>query len=233
MNSIKILLVLEIIFVSNLFSQDKVQLNTNVDLVSRYIWRGIDVASTPSVQPSLGLAYSNFMVGLWGAYTLSNQTSSSDEIDIWISYNLKVGEFIISPLITDYYYPNSGKRLFDFNEGKGAHLLEAGLKLSKEAFPIIVSGYYNFYNEPGNNTYFEISYTANVNEFKVDSFIGAAGGSKSNSLFYNTENFNVINIGMKITKPLFVTGKFTIPVFASVIFNPRNEIANVIAGITL
>ncbi len=233
MKSIKILLLLQIIFITNLFSQYKVQLNTNVDLVSRYIWRGIDVASTPSVQPSLAVSFSNISLGFWAAYTLSNQKSSSDEIDIWLSYNLKIGEFIISPLITDYYYPNSGKRLFDFDDENGAHLLEAGLKISKEDFPIIVSGYYNFYNEPGNNTYFEISYSANVNELKFDSFIGATGGSKSNSLFYNTENFNVINIGMKITKPLFITDKITIPVFASIIFNPRNEIANVVAGITL
>ena len=79
---------------------------------------------------------------------------------------------------------------------------------------------------------FEIFYSIYIDQIKFDSFIGAAGGSKKNSLFYNSENFNVINIGIKATKQITISDGFILPVFASIVFNPRNEIANVVAGIS-
>ncbi len=213
--------------------QTSFEISPNVDFVSRYIWRGFDIASTPSIQPSIGFAYHNFTLGFWGAYTFSNQESASDEIDIWLSYDIKLGNIIAAPIITDYYYPNSGSKLFNFDNENGAHLLETGLILSGENIPISVSAYYNFYNDPGNNTYFEIAYTAEVSDITFDSFIGAAGGSKKNSLFYNTENINVINVGLKATKYIKVSDALKLPVFISFIVNPRNEKAYLAAGFSL
>ena len=223
-----------IIFLSTFsIAQEKFNVSQTIDLVSRYIWRGIDIASTPSAQPSISLSFQNVTLGFWGAYTLSNQTSASDEIDIWFSYNFNLRGVIITPLVTDYYYPNGGRSFFNFKDGTGAHLLEAGLKLYKENFPVIISGYYNFYNDPGNNTYFELLYSAIINEIKLDSFLGIAGGSKENSLIYNTENINFINIGIRVTKSLVISEEINIPIFVSFIINPRNEKGYITAGLSL
>jgi hypothetical protein len=226
-----IIFFLVIIIVSSVKAQE-VTISPTVDLVSRYVWRGQDIASTPNIQPSIGLTFQNMTLGVWGAYTLSNQASASDEIDFWLSFNLALSNILLTPIITDYYYPNAGRRFFNFEDGTGAHLLEAGLKLSAENFPLTIAGYYNFYNEPGNNAYFELNYTTTINEIQVEPFIGAAGGSKENSLFYNTENFNVINIGIKATKSIDVSDEINLPVFVSFIVNPKIEKGFIVAGIT-
>ena len=64
-----LLLGITILYTSTIFAQD---LNLGADFVSRYIWRGLDVASTPSLQPTIEYNNSGLNVGLWGAYTLSN-----------------------------------------------------------------------------------------------------------------------------------------------------------------
>ncbi len=227
------ILILLLILSTSAFSQDKFTVSPNIDLVSRYVWRGIDVASTPSAQPYIIFSYTNFNIGLWGAYTLSNQTASSDEIGTWLSYNLELGRVNIAPIITDYYYPNAGKSFFNFDAVTGAHLLEAGLIIGANDIPIMLAGYYNFYNKAGNNTYIELTYNTKINDINFNIFFGASGGSKENSLFYNTENFNVLNIGIKATKDILFSKDVTMPVFVSFIVNPRIEKAYLVAGLTL
>ena len=68
--------------------QEAPEVCLGVDLVSRYIWRGINVGDAPSVQPSLSLEVRGFEIGAWGAYSLSNKdlprgtrsTSGSDTV---------------------------------------------------------------------------------------------------------------------------------------------------------
>ena len=69
-------------------SGDDISVSTSVDFYNRYVWRGIDIATTPSIQPTVALDCGGFEFGIWGAYTLSNQASESDEIDFWLSYRL-------------------------------------------------------------------------------------------------------------------------------------------------
>jgi len=61
-------------------AEDGISVNTSVDLYNRYIWRGLDIANTPSIQPTLSVTYGGFEFGTWGAYTLSNEASGADEI---------------------------------------------------------------------------------------------------------------------------------------------------------
>ena len=49
------------------------ELSVGTDIVSRYIWRGIDLGgNTPSIQPTLEFSTGGFAVGFWGAYSLSD-----------------------------------------------------------------------------------------------------------------------------------------------------------------
>ncbi len=69
-----------------------------LDLVSRYIWRGFDLLpeNHPAVQPSLtvDLGESGFSLGLWSSFALAErgEFKYSDEIDLTISYDFKVPE---------------------------------------------------------------------------------------------------------------------------------------------
>ena len=223
-------------------AQEKVDITVSVDYFNRYVWRGLDIANTPSLQPTLSLGFDGFETGIWGAYTLSNQQSESDEIDFWIGYTHEIENAIsISAVITDYYFPNVGIDFFNFNNDDdeledgtpdpGAHTLEAGLSLTgPESFPVTVSGYINFYNDAGNNTYFQIDYPVKINETDLNIFMGATGGSEDNSGYYGTDDLQVINVGVQASREIMVTESFSVPLNISFIVNPNAEISYLVAG---
>ena len=110
------------------------------------MWRGLDIANTPSIQPSLSIEHSGFEFGIWGAYTVSNDASESDELDFWLSYTRGFENGASLTLIaTDYYYPNVGIKFFNFNthddvddEGHpdpGAHTVEVGASVTGPKIP--------------------------------------------------------------------------------------------------
>lgn len=223
-------------------AENEVSVNTSVDFYNRYVWRGLDIANTPSIQPALSLGYSGFEIGIWGAYTLSNEMSESDEIDFWCSYTqeFECGASVTA-MITDYYFPNAGIDFFNFNnydatddEGEpdpGAHTLEAGLSITGPAsFPITVSGYINFHNDEGNNTYFQVDYPVMISETELNLFCGFTGGSEDNPDYYGTDEFAFINVGVSVARDIAVTESFTIPLTVSFIVNPDAEISYLLAG---
>lgn len=209
------------------FAQD---VNVGADIVSRYIWRGLNIADSPSLQPTLNISDSNFEVGFWGAYTLVGDRSYSDEIDAWIgySYENKLGEFSFT--IIDYYFPNAGKKLGNLKNVDGAHTLEGIISYSG---PFSLSFGFNFYNDPGNNIYLEIGYPFQINDISVNLFLGATPGSDNNPDYYGTDNLSVINTGVKVSKEIKITEEFALPVFSSLTINPRLSIAYLVFGISL
>ena len=222
----------------------QVTVNSGVDFYNRYVWRGLDIAKTPSIQPSLSLAHGGLELGVWGAYTLSNETSESDEIDFWLSYAIALRNGAsIQLLATDYYFPNAGIDLFNFNNhdamiddtipDPGAHTVELGLAVTgPEAFPLTLSAFVNVYNDAGSNTYFQLDYPLSVGETELGLFCGAAGGSKDNPGYYGTENFNVINIGVSAARSVAVSESFSLPLTVSVIINPHEEISHLVVGMS-
>ncbi|MCP4726898.1 MAG: hypothetical protein GY863_17795 [bacterium] len=207
--------------------------NAGVDIMSRYVWRGMDFGNCPSLQPGLSFSYGNFEAGFWGAYTFTDDASGADENDIWMSYTVELPNSVsISALVTDYYFPNAGVNFFNYNnhddpEGSGAHTLEAGLSISgPETFPISVSGYVNFHNDAGNNVYFEVSYSFPA----LDLFIGGTPGSTENPGYYGAEDFSIINIGVSASKDLKMSKEFSLPLSFSWVVNPRLEASYLVVG---
>jgi hypothetical protein len=225
-------------------AQDKVSVNTGVDLYNRYVWRGLDIASTPSVQPSIALDYAGFEFGTWGAYTLSNEASGSDEIDFWLSYTGSFAEGASYTLMAiDYYFPNAGIKFFNFNNhdavsddsipDPGAHTIELGLSITgPESLPLTFSAYFNIYNDAGSNTYFQIDYPFSVNETDMNLFCGVAGGSEDNPNYYGTEKLNAINIGVSAGRELTISDSFSLPLTLAFIVNPQAEISYLLAGLS-
>lgn len=225
-------------------AEDGISVNTSADLYNRYIWRGLDIASTPSIQPSLSVVNGGFELGTWGAYTLSNEASDADEIDFWLSYTHPFSNGVsISAVVTDYYFPNSGIKFFNFNNhdvviddtipDPGAHTIEIGFSITgQESFPITFTGYLNVHNDAGSNTYFQLDYPVTVNETNLNFFFGAAGGSKDNAGYYGTDKFAVINLGVTVVREIKVSESFSLPFTVSLIVNPRAEISYLQTGIS-
>ncbi len=228
-------------FTTILSAQD-LSIFANADIVSRYIWRGINVNDAANIQPALTFSVSGFSIGMWGSYCLSHNllnNSLEHELDSWCSYTYALENGMNFGLIlTDYYFPNAGIKWGNFNnynnpKGAGAHTIEPGffIKLSN-SLPLLFSGFINVHNDAGNNTYFQVDYSTFVSEFPLTIFLGAAGGSKKNPNFYQTEKFNVTNVGIKATKSIKITDEYSLPVYVTFLINPRTEISYLVFGLT-
>jgi hypothetical protein len=233
-----ILLIIGFLSGINLQAQEKFGVEAGAGIVSRYNWRGIDFGNSPAFQPSLTANYYGFQLGVWGSYTFNETASVSNEIDTWLSYSFKIYSVSVTAILTDYYFPSSGSRFGNYNdfddpEGAGAHTLESGLSIGSESFPLTFSAFYNFYNDAGNNTYFQLDYSFNVNNYGLNLFCGATAGSKDNPAYYGSDKFNVINVGVKATKSIKITDNFDLPVFVVYGINPRVDQAFMVLGITL
>jgi len=239
---ILILLVSMTALAATAFAGEPITVGTSADFYSRYVWRGIDIAATPSLQPSMAVDYCGFEFGVWGAYTLSNQSSESDEIDFWLSYTHDIDRGAsVTAIVTDYYFPNAGIDFFNFNNydamkndtipDPGAHTLEVGLSVTgPETFPITLSGYVNVYNDAGSNTYFQADFPVALNETGLTFFCGAAGGSKDNPDYYGTDEVAAINVGVTAERSIDVSETFSLPLSVSLIVNPKAEITYLVAG---
>jgi len=227
-------------------SAQNVLVNLNADLVSRYIWRGLNVNDQPNIQPAITFKLSNLQFGFWGSYGLSHTNttdefhSTSHEIDAWISYSFTIENYAnVTAIVTDYYYPKAGISIGNFNNydnknGPGAHVIETGVSIGgPESFPLTISGYLNVYNDAGSNAYFQVDYSTKIEDFDLGFFIGASPGSKDNPAYYGTDKFNLINIGFKASKQIKITEDFSLPVYCSYVLNPRAEISCLIFGISL
>lgn len=222
------------------YNDSPVSIDMGVDVVSRYVWRGLNVNDAPNIQPAISFTYTGFTLGLWGSYALTADSDHpfNSEIDLYTGYSIITGAGTFSILVTDYYFPDAGYKLGNFNnyndpDGAGGHLIEAGLTYQlPESFPLSISGYYNVYNDAGKNTYFQLSYPFNINNFSLTIFTGAAGGSSENPAYYNSSKFAVINAGFTLNKDIKITDNFILPVFSSFIINPRSEQPFLIFGIS-
>lgn len=238
------ILFLTIIICATQLQSQNFSVSAGADLVSRYIWRGINMNDVPNIQPALSLKYKSLQLGFWGSYSLSHLNSTdqhyatSQEIDTWMSYSFELkNTATFSLLLTDYYYANAGIKAGNFNnydntKGPGAHLLEAGIIYSGgNSLPVSVAAYYNVYNDKGNNTYFQIDYYTLIENVGINVFAGASSGSTKTPGFYGTENFNVINFGIKATKQIKVSEALTVPAYCTYVLNPRIEASYLVFGI--
>ncbi|MBE0539191.1 MAG: hypothetical protein IH620_05715 [Ignavibacterium sp.] len=237
----KLLTMLFICIAGISFAQD-LSLSAGADVVSRYIWRGINVNDAINIQPALSLSVSGFSFGFWGSYSLSNNSNENiygQEIDTWLGYSYAFENGMsIGAIVTDYYFANAGIKWGNFNnyddpDGPGAHTIETGLLLrGPDSFPISLSGFINVYNDAGSNTYFQVDYPATVADVPLNFYVGASGGSEENPGYYGTETFNVINVGVKATKSVKITEDYSLPVSVTFIINPRAEISYLVFGLT-
>jgi hypothetical protein len=100
---LSIFLLLVVLFITNASAQEKkckfpFKLNVSADIMSRYVWRGMDYGSSPSIQPTLSFNLGGFELGYWGAVAIA---SNYIESDLYLKYTLKG----FTLCLTDYYIP--------------------------------------------------------------------------------------------------------------------------------
>jgi hypothetical protein len=205
-------------------NQDSVKstINMGVDLMSRYIWRGLDFGASPSIQPYIEYANKcGFTVGYWGAMSTRGNYS---EVDLYAKYTIK-GFSIIG---TDYFFPSDGVpespslKYFNYKKSTTGHLLEGSLQYKGGPISLLVGT--TFYGADLDSkgaqrysTYAEVGYSFNCCGTKFDSFIGM---TPTQGLYGNSAG--VVNLGLTTYKAVKISDKFDLPVKASLITNPQN-----------
>lgn len=222
----------------------KAKLDISADIMSRYIWRGLNLGgSSPSIQPGMEFSCGNFVAGAWGAYSFGNAITSQ-EADLYLSYTI-ADKFSLS--VTDYFFPKEDtlNHYFNYEEDKTNHIIEFSAKFSgTEKLPLSLMVATNVYGADarknnGDNqfsTYVELGYNFKVKETGCSAFIGFTpnnpDGSKGETGFYSP-GAGVINLGLTANKEIKITDSFSLPVNASIITNPQAENIFLVFGISL
>ena len=211
-------------------AQDEVETTVAADVVSTYVWRGMECGSA-AIQPTLGISYKGLSLSAWGSYGLVD-TNDAKEFDLTLAYS--TGGFNIG--ITDYWFNTPEERYFLYDANKTSHIFEANI--GYDFGPAAIQWFTNFagndgYNKDGKRAY--SSYVELSAPFKLASvdWSAAVGAVPYATDFYGVDGFAVTNVSLKATKDIKVTDSFSIPVFAQVAANPSTEKAYLVFGFTL
>ncbi len=232
-------------------AEENSQIKVTADVVSSYVWRGIlsTAKSTPNFQPSLSYCYKGLELGTWAS---TDFIGSYKEIDLYISYS----KSLFKVTLTDYNW-NFKTPYFNFKNKETDHILEGTLAYNGVgSFPFTVSvatmfygadktyeNSYQYTDTNGNtviggqnpdkqnySTYIELSYPVKSISFFLgftpsDGYYGDSYGNRS--------GFSLVNLGLSGNRSINITDKFSLPVKATLGFNPQKEDAYLVFTLTL
>ena len=218
------------------------EVSLGADIVSRYIWRGIDYGDQINIQPSLAVAFDNVEVGTWASYSLSSVGGGPAfaEQDFYISTTAGPVSFGI----TDYYYPilndseNSDFLNFD-DDYEGAHTFEAFVQLAPEQVPFSLLVATSFYNATDYPTYVELGTGFELGGVEWGAAAGAVfaidppEGTAGSPFYGTTDDAALINLSLGAGKDIPITDAFSLPVSAALIVNPYVERRFLVFGVSL
>lgn len=215
------------------------------DLMSRYIWRGIDFGNSPAIQPNIAFTWQGLCVGAWGSYSISPALDYNGglgtyaETDFYISYTHQYFTLMFFDFfLPNPYTPNFNNKYYDFDNVSTGHAVEASLSFNgTETFPMQLMVGTLIYgadkNDKGENnfsTYAEVNYNFALKSMKMNlkPFVGA---SFKESNWYG-EKPGVINMGLTAKKELPITSVYSLPLQLSLITNPNAQTMYFVFGIT-
>lgn len=230
MKTMKVLAICAIAMLS--VTSAKAQFTTGADVVSSYIWRGIPQDATlggnPNIQPSLSYTIGGLSIGSWASGSFIGTVK---EVDLYATYTITPA-FAIT--LTDYNYNFSAQpKYFDYSAATG-HIAEATVTYTGAAFSgsinTMLAGADKKPSDATKNafsTYAEVGYQISP---AAKAFVGC---SLMESASYGTTGFGVTNLGLKVSKSIVISDKFSLPVYGIVGANPYSQNAFFVAGVTL
>lgn len=190
------------------------------DVVSSYVWRGLELDNSPAIQPALSYTFagSGIVVGAWGSYSVSESNGSRyKEVDLYAT--VPVGPFNLT--LTDYYVPADGNtKSFDFSND-GPNVVEVSVSYAKDDLSLLAA-----INVAGNDTtpgyknakYFEAGYKF----YDKDGYTAKGVVGVGDEDYYGDEegdNIALVNTGISVSKDRYT---------ASYIYNPDTEASNLV-----
>lgn len=183
------------------------------DFVSSYIWRGSKMGNGPAIEPTVKFTAGGFTLGAWGNYCFSD--NEADETDFYAFYDF--GKVNLG--FSGYYFV--GDSFFKTEN----HAFEVNGGISLGNFSLSANYIFNKgAGSKGGDTYVEASFTAG----SINIFAGAGNG-----WYTPNTNFNLCNIGLRVSRDIAITDRFTLPISGSLILNPTTEQLFLVAAFTL
>ena len=181
------------------------------DVVSRYVWRGTQFGSGVHVQPYMSYTTGNLEVGAWGSFGLANDGGS--ELDIYASYDLGFA----SLTVTNYTFPSdvTGPVNDDFFGTEG-YEVSAGFDLGPVGMTV---GYFT----ESEDLYVEAGFALG----SVDVAVGAG-----DNVYTTDGDFALVNISLGTSKDIKITEDYSLPAFGSFVYNPDQETAFLVFGLS-
>ncbi len=194
------------------------------DLASRYIWRGIKFSTAPAIQPYISYTYKGFTAGTWASYAFVDD--ASQEVDLFLSYNYSIFTFTLN----DYFFVldplGNYNDYFDWDKNTSSHYLEgifevSGIKnlpLRFLAGVMFLGGDIDANQDRQFSTYLEFAYNFKIKNTDAELFVGFTPFEG----FYSN-GFDFTNIGIKASKEIEITQKFSLPLSGALIMNPADK----------
>lgn len=204
------------------------KISLGADFASMYLWRGFELGNSPAIQPWAEFSYKNLTVGTWGSYDFTN---TYKEVDLYAKYTYKAFTLMFLDLYTPSY-EGFDKDFFNFTGDTSSHVSELALTFNgTEKIPFSVSGGVLLYGLGWDykvndstafnySSYFEVNYLGQLEDISYNLF---AGFTPTESVFYQTDGFSFINIGVSAKKEIKVTDSFSIPAKLTMATNPESK----------
>ena len=211
-------------------AQDRPEFTVEADIISRYIWRGMELGKV-SLQPTLGIAWKGFSLSAYGNAGLVDKDDCA-EIDLTAQYstgNLSLG-------IVDYWSDDFEDCYFYYNSHGTAHSFEAFVSYD---FGLLNASWQTFFagndgvNKSGNraySSYLELTAPFEAAGCQCELSLGAVPYATT---YYDTNGFSVIKTSLRVAREINITDRFSLPIFSEVVANPRTQKAYLLFGLTL
>ena len=234
-------------------AQDEFKATVSADLVSRYMWRGVDQAGV-SFQPALNLSWQGLSLNVAGSTPLEKGGGVQD-IDITLGYSL----FGVNIGVIDYWTANVDPRnryFYYSGEMECPHQLEANIGYtckygSLQAYTMFYGNDYKIDGSRAYSTYIELSVPFRLGGLDWDVRAGvtpmeSAGTTYTEQVVTETgrtktvtrgdwfygESFTCNMASVRATKNLEFK-HFKVPVYVELHTNPYLQRANLVLGVSI
>lgn len=200
------------------------------DLVSRYVWRGMQFGEGAHIQPYGNIVFGSgshsLSFGVWGSYDLGGKIDSANtysEFDLSLRYSFAtetIGTFTVGA--ADYYYPYLKIPYSNFEkDGLGGHTVELSAAYQgPESLPVSFLVSSNFLNDlpEEKSFYFEGGYTVDLNSVPISFFAGFAQGVSTWHQVYS-DKLELINLGVSASRSFEITENYSITATVALVRN--------------
>ena len=220
-------------------AQDKVEASVGADVVSGYIWRGQELGDV-SIQPSASVSWKGLSLTAWGSASWGREYAK--EFDLTLGYTVK--GFSVS--LTDYSFSKGSNfktgeaidgKYFHFGSWSTLHVYEA--QMGYDFGFLAVNWYTNIGGNDGLKSNGKRAYSSYLSLSAPFSWAGldwnaAVGATPWETSFYNggSNGFAVSEVSLQAAKSIRITERYSLPLFAKVIWNPAMERGFFVAGMS-